>query len=279
VIGGCMQAIWKGVISFGLVSIPVAIYSAVRKDELKFRMVRKADLSPINYKRVAEADGQEVPYAETARAYEFEKGSFVPLEEDDFKRARAPGVQSLEIMEFVAQKEIDPLFFDKPYYVEPDKKGAHAYALLRDAMAETSVVGIAKVVIRSRQHLAALRPQGQLLVLELLHFSDELVDATVIKAPVEAGGNRKEMELAKSLIGSMVTDWQPDKYRDDYKSALLDVIAEKLKAGKKAGSRRPPSAKPAGNVVDMVEMLERSLKGFETRPKTKRKAQGQKQAA
>lgn len=266
-------------ISFGLVSIPVSIYSAVRREELKFRMVRKRDLSPINYKRVAEVDGQEVPYPEVAHAFEYEKGSFVPLEEEDFKRARAAGVQSIEIMEFVPQSEIEPIFFEKPYYIEPDKRGAHAYALLRDAMAESKVVGIAKVVIRSRQHLAALKPQDQLLMLEILHFAEELVDITSIKGPDESSTNRKEMELARALIGSMVARWQPDKYHDDYKSALMEVIHEKMKSGKKGKTQPPPSPKAPSNVVDMVKVLEKSLRGFEAKSRAKAKPRRQKQAA
>lgn len=161
-----MRPIWKGVISFGLVSVPISVYPAVKTEEIKLRMVRKSDLSPINYKRVAEADGQEVPYPEVVKAYEYQQGAFVPLEEEDFKRARAQGVQSIEIIDFVPQASVDPFFYEKPYYVEPDKRGAHAYTLLREAMVETGTVGIAKVVIRSKQHLAALKAKGRLLVLE-----------------------------------------------------------------------------------------------------------------
>src|SRR4051794_2338243 len=162
-----MQAIWKGTISFGLVSIPVALYPAVRKNELKFRMLRKSDLSPVNYKRVAEADGEEVPYQEVAKGYEYEKGEFVLVEEEDFQRAKAEGVQTVQIVDFVSLNDIDPVFFDKPYYLQPEKGGARAYALLRDSMVESGTVGIAKVVIRSKQHLAALKPKGNLLLLEL----------------------------------------------------------------------------------------------------------------
>ena len=274
-----MHAIWKGVISFGLVSIPISIYPAVRPNELKFRMVRKRDLSPINYKRVAEVDGKEVPYPEVARAFEYEKGSFVPLEEEDFKRARAAGVQNIEIIEFVQQSEIDPMFFEKPYYVESDKRGSHAYALLRNAMANQKVVGIAKVVIRSRQYLAALKPEGNLLVLELLHFSDELVDSKSIKAPTESNLNPKELDLAKALIGSMITAWKPEKYHDDYKAAIMDVVAEKLKSGKRGKIKAPVLPKPPGNVVDMVEILKRSLEGTEAKSRSKPKRSGQRKAA
>ncbi len=272
-----MHAIWKGAISFGLVSIPVSVYPAVRKGELKLRLLRKSDLSPINYKRIAEADGKEVPYPETVRGYEYERGAFVPLEEEDLKAARATGVQTIQILDFVALKEIDPIFFDKPYYLEPDKSGARAYALLRDAMVESGTIGIAKVVIRSKQHLAALKPKGQLLLLELMHFADELVDTAGFKAPAEAKGNPKEMELAKALIGSMVTDWQPDKYQDDYQSALMEIIERKVKAGEKDTGKRPAPQRAPSNIVNVMEMLEKSLqkaggKSGKRKPKRQREA-------
>jgi DNA end-binding protein Ku len=274
-----MQAIWKGVVSFGLVSIPVALYNAARKEELKLRMVRRQDLSPISYKRVADADGQEVPWDQIVKAYEYDKGEFVPLDEEDFKRARAEGVQSINITDFVPEKEIDPLYYNKGYYLQPEKGGTHAYALLRDALVESQVVGIAKVVIRSKQHLAALRPSGSLLMLELLHFENDIVDRAGLKAPTEVISNRKEMDLAKALISSMVTQWEPGRYKDDYGSALLEIIEEKMRAGEKAGVKRPPPARVPGNVVDVVEMLEKSLRGATSRAKPKARKLPQKKAA
>jgi len=274
-----MQAIWKGVVSFGLVSIPVALYNAARKEELKLRMVRRQDLSPISYKRVADVDGQEVPWDQIVKAYEYDKGEFVPLDEEDFKRARAEGVQSINITDFVPEKEIDPLYYNKGYYLQPEKGGTHAYALLRDALVESQVVGIAKVVIRSKQHLAALRPSGSLLMLELLHFQNDIVDRAGLKAPTEVISNRKEMDLAKALISSMVTQWEPGRYKDDYGSALLEIIEEKMKAGEKAGVKRPPPARVPGNVVDVVEMLEKSLRGATSRANPKARKPPQKKAA
>src|SRR5437868_4886904 len=155
-----MRAIWKGAISFGLVNIPIALYSATRSEPLKFRLLRGKDLSPVNYKRVAESDGKEVPWDEIVKGYEYEKGKFIVLKEEDFRRADIEATQSVDIMEFVELEEIDPMFFDKPYYLEPDKKGAKAYALLRESLKQTNKVGIAKVVIKTRQHLAAVKPEG-----------------------------------------------------------------------------------------------------------------------
>src|SRR3982751_1697888 len=151
-----MRAIWKGSISFSLVNIPISLYPATKREELKFRLLRSSDLSPVNYKRVAEADGKEVPWEEIVKGYEYEKGKFVVLKDEDFKRADIEATQSVDILEFVPLEEIDPMFFDRPYYLEPQKRGEKAYALLRDALKESGKVGIAKVVIKTRQHLASV---------------------------------------------------------------------------------------------------------------------------
>src|SRR5881392_40163 len=154
-----MRAIWKGAITFSLVNIPISLYPATKREELKFRMLRKGDLSPINYKRVAEADGKEVPWEDIVKGYEYEKGRFVVLKEEDFKRVDIEATQTVDIVEFVNLEEIDPIFFDRPYYLEPDKKGAKAYALLRESLKKNNKVGIAKVVIKTLQHLAAVKPE------------------------------------------------------------------------------------------------------------------------
>src|SRR5437763_14481472 len=170
-----MRAIWKGSISFGLVNIPIALYPATRREELKFRLLRESDLSPVNYKRVAETDGKEVPWEKIVKGYEYEKGKFVVLKDEDFRRVDVEATQTIDIIDVVRLEEINPIYFDKPYYLVPQKAGAKAYALLRDALKRTGRVGIAKVVIKTRQHLAAIKPQHNALVLELMHFADELV--------------------------------------------------------------------------------------------------------
>src|SRR5882757_4815531 len=172
-----MRAIWKGSISFGLVSIPVALQNASRTEELKFRLLRSKDLSPVNYKRVAEVDGKEVPWDQIVKGYEYEKGKFVVLKDEDFKRVDLEATDTVDIVDFVDVAEINPVYFYKPYYLEPQKGGAPAYKLLREVLANTNKVGIAKVIIRTRQHLAALKANGDLLVLDLMRFEDELVPA------------------------------------------------------------------------------------------------------
>src|SRR6478735_2076387 len=194
-----MRTLWKGAISFGLVTIPVSLYPATRREELKFRMLRKSDLSPINYKRVAEADGKEVPWDEIVKGYEHEKGKYVILQEEDFTRVDVEATQTVDIMNFVSLDDVDPLLFYKPYYLEVGKGGDKAYVLLRDALIETGKIAIAKVVIRARQHLAAVKPQKDGLMLELMHFPKELIDVSEFKAPAEKTVSKPEMQMARQL--------------------------------------------------------------------------------
>ncbi|MBC8096492.1 MAG: Ku protein [Akkermansiaceae bacterium] len=268
-----MRAIWKGSISFSLINIPIALYPATRREELKFRLLRAKDMSPVNYKRVAEADGAEVPWEEIVKGYEYEKGKFVVLKEDDFKRADIEATQSVEIIDFVKLEEINPIFFDKPYYLEPEKRGEKAYALLRDALKQTDKVGIAKVVIKTRQHLAAVKPQKNLLALELMHFAEEIVDASELKIPANPEVGARELTMAKDLVEKMSVKWDADKYQDDYRHALLEVIHEKVETGGKDPAPRGKAKAPT-NVVDLVSVLQESLNhaGKSTSASTKRKA-------
>jgi DNA end-binding protein Ku len=269
-----MSAIWKGTISFGLVTIPVSLNTAVREEKIKFKMLRKKDLSPINFKRVAAVDGEEVPQNEIVKGYEYEKDHFVVMNDEDFERPQAEGVHTIQLIDFVAAKEIDPMFFDKPYYLAPEKAGGKPYTLLRDAMIESGTIGIAKVVIRGKQSLAALKPKGEILVLELMHFKDEFVEPESVNVP-KAETGKKEMEMAEALIGAMTTEWNPEKYTDDYKSALLEVIEKKIKEGDKRGGKKQTRVTPAlpGNVVNIIDVLQKSLqetKKASAKPKGKK---------
>src|SRR5436190_8098792 len=192
-----MRAIWKGSISFSLINIPIALYPATRREELRFRLLRESDLSPVNYKRVAEADGKEVPWEQIVKGYEYEKGKFVVLKEEDFARVDVEATQTVDIMNFVDIDEVDPLLFYKPYYLEVGKGGDKAYVLLRDALRDSGKIAIAKVVIRSRQHLAAVKPQKNGLMLELMHFPKEILDASEFKEPAEKTVGKPEMQMAK----------------------------------------------------------------------------------
>jgi DNA end-binding protein Ku len=254
-----MRAIWKGSISFSLVNIPISLYPATKREELNFRLLRASDLSPINYKRVAEADAKEVPWGQIVKGYEYEKGKFVVLKEEDFRRADIEATQSVEIIEFVKLQEIDPMFFDRPYYLEPQKKGAKAYALLREALKRSGKVGIAKVVIKTRQHLAAVKPVQNVLVLELMHFAEELVKPDSLQIPGHNDIGSKELDMALQLVDRMTGEWDPAKYTDDYRHALLELIEKKIELGDKALPAGRPSKKASSNVVDLASVLQESL--------------------
>src|SRR3954470_15965773 len=223
-----MRAIWKGSISFGLVTIPVALVNASRQEELKFRLLRSKDLSPVNYKRVAQVDGKEVAWDEIVKGYEYEKGKFVVLKDEDFKRVDLEATDTIDIVDFVDLAEINPVYFHRPYYLEPQKGGAAAYNLLRQVLTDTNKAGISKVIIRTRQHLAAVKANGNLLVLELMRFADELVPPSAIKIPNEKVPGAREISMAKTLVNQMSEDWEPARYTDDYRSALMKLIDRKV---------------------------------------------------
>src|SRR5947208_3686252 len=189
------RAIWKGSISFGLVNIPISRSPATRREELKFRLLRKSDLSPVNFKRVAEKDGKEVSWDQIVKGYEYEKGKYVVLKDEDFERVDLEATQTVDIQDFVDQEEIDPMFFYKPYYLEPQKGGDKAYALLRDELKDTNKVGVAKVVIKTRQYLAGGKAEDSVLVLELMHFADELADPEKLHLPTKMELGNREMNM------------------------------------------------------------------------------------
>lgn len=275
-----MRSLWKGAISFGLVTIPVALFPATRKEELKFRLLRQSDMSPVNYKRVAEADGKEVPWDQIVKGYEYEKGKFIVLKEEDFARVDVEATQTVDIINFVALDDVDPLLFYKPYYLQVEKGGDKAYVLLRDALVDSGKIAIAKVVIRSRQHLAAVKPQKDGLMLELMHFEQELIDASDFKAPAVKAASKPEMQMAKQLIASMTTEWKPSDYSDDYRDALEKMIEEKIEHGGETPKVAAKSKKPT-NVVDLVSVLQQSIQQSKSEPKKSKatKAKHRRKAA
>jgi DNA end-binding protein Ku len=274
------RAIWKGSISFGLVNIPIALYPATRREELKFRLLRKSDLSPVNYKRVAEKDGKEVLWDQIVKGYEYEKGKYVVLKDEDFERVDLEATQTVDIQDFVDQEQIDPMFFYKPYYLEPQKGGDKSYALLRDALKDSGKVGIAKVVIKTRQYLAGVKPEDGALVLELMHFADELADPGKLHVPKKTEVGKRERNMAKSLIDSMSSKWNPEKYKDDYREALMEVIEEKVEAGGKEIEEKPKKAPKPTKVIDLVSVLRKSLEQTGAKKKAPAKSRGkQKQPA
>jgi DNA end-binding protein Ku len=276
-----MRAIWKGSISFGLVNIPVALQNASRTEELKFRLLRNSDLSPVNYKRVAQVDGKEVAWNEIVKGYEYEKGKYVVLKDDDFKRVDLEATDTIDIVDFVEVAQINPIYFYKPYYLEPLKGGAAAYRLLRDVLADTKKVGISKVIVKKRQHLAAVKANGSLLVLELMRFSDELVPATSITIPSEKSIGKREITMARSLVNQMTADWDAERYSDEYRSALMKLIDKKVASGGKELPKEGHAAKRATNVIDLASVLRQSLADAEKprKPTGARKARTRTRAA
>ncbi|MEO8045626.1 MAG: Ku protein [Spartobacteria bacterium] len=265
-----MRAIWKGSISFGLVNIPIALYPATRREDLKFRLLREGDLSPVNYKRVAEKDGKEVPWEKIVKGFEYEKGKFVVLSEKDFQRVDLEATQTVDIQDFVDVEDIDPMYFYKPYFLEPQKGGDKAYVLLRETLEKTGKVGIAKVIIKTRQYLAGVKPLEHALVLELMHFAEELADAEKLNVPKESEPGKREMDMAKALVESMSSEWDPKKYKDDYRDALMEVIEEKVESGGEEIEEKPKPKKESSKVIDLVSILQQSLAKAEGGGKKKR---------
>jgi DNA end-binding protein Ku len=265
------RSIWKGSISFGLVNIPVGLYAAETRDEISFKLLDKKTMSPIHYKRVSEESGKEVPWDETVRGYEFESGQYVVLSDEDLKSAAPEASQTIDIVDFVDMDEISPLYFDKPYYLAPDKKGAKAYALLRETLRRTGKVGIAKVVIRTRQYLAAVVARGDVLTLELLRYPHELRDPSELDVPHgKEGVSDREIDMAERLVEGMVSAWEPEKYKDTYRDDLMKMIEKRVEAGQLESSPEPAPKPKAdrSNVVDLMALLKQSVEqGGKTAPK------------
>jgi len=251
-----MRPTWKGSISFGLVYIPISVYPATREEKLSFRQLRKTDLSPIKYKKVAEADMKEVPADQIVKGFEYEKGRYIILSDDDFEKVRIESTHSIDITDFVDLDQVDPKFFYKPYFLEAQKGGEKAYALLHKALSGTGKIGIAKVVIANREYLAAVKPDGLFLVLELMHFASEVLTPEELNRP-KTELNDKELKMANALIESMSSDWQPDKYRDEYRDAVMEIIETKAK--NKQLPAAPAPAPRSTNVVDLVKVLQESI--------------------
>jgi DNA end-binding protein Ku len=258
-----------------LVSIPVALYSAEADGSIDFDLLDRRDFSRVRYRRVNEKTGREVPWNEIVKGYEYEKGEYVALTDDDFLKANVKATQSIDLLDFVDGADISPIYFDKPYYLAPTKMGRRAYALLRAVMKRTGKVGIATVVIRSRQHLAALLVEESVLVLNLLRFSHELRDPAALDVPEadSARGSNQELKMAEQLVETMAGKWNPKKYRDDYRQDLLQMIDAKIKSGQTKTIEAEEPVRPAkrqGKVVDIMHLLRQSMEHARERNKPRR---------
>jgi DNA end-binding protein Ku len=264
-----MRSIWRGSISFGLVSVPVRMFTATESKELRFHFLHKKDLQPIGYDKVRRDTGEHVEPDEIVRGFEVEKGRYVPLEDEDLDRLDVELTHSIDICDFVSLDEIDPIYFRKAYYLLPEEGAEKPYALLVRALEETGKVGIAKVVIRNKQHLAALRPVDGILLLETMYYADE------VRKPEEVKGGelrKAEVDMAKSLVENLSDSFDPEKYDDTYRKELLDLLRAKAK-----GQKLPePSEEEPGEVVDLMaalrESVERTQRSQRKRKTTKRPA-------
>jgi DNA end-binding protein Ku len=258
------RPLWKGAISFGLVTIPVQVFSATRRSELRFRQLDRRDNSPIREKRVNQENGNEVPWEDVVKGYEYEQGSFVVLEADDFTAANVKATETIDIVQAVPLDAVPPQYFETPLFVVPAKGGAKPYHILRETLLQSGRIAVATIVMRGRQHLAALLPGEQVLTLELLRFAHELKTVSELEVgealePPEI--KPKELELAEQLVAMLDAPWQPEEFRDEYRDDLLALIEEKARSGGLApvnGVGHGAEGQPA-EVIDMMELLKRSV--------------------
>jgi DNA end-binding protein Ku len=257
------RALWRGAVTFGLVTVPVALHAATeRQNELAFRLLHAKDESPIDYKRFCEAEGVEVPWRDIVKGYELSKGRYIIVTDEDVDKARVKATQTFEIRDFVPEDAIDDLYFDHPYYVSPAGPGAaKPYALLRDALQQSGRVGVGTIVLRQREHLAAVAPAGEALVLTTMRWAHEIRAASGLNLPGHTTTrDRRELDLALRLIDTLASDWDPRRYKDTYHDVLMDLIKRKA-AGEQI--RAPKLERPA-KVRNLMSALEASLR--ERRP-------------
>ncbi len=252
-----MRPIWKGSVSFGLVNIPIRLYSASKARELKFKLLHDADKSEIRYARICKEDGKEIPWEHIVKGYEYKPGDYVILTDEDFDKANVKLSKTVEITDFTKEDEIDPMLFDTPYYLEPEKGAASAYNLLRDALKKSKKVAIGHYVLRQHEHIGIIKPHGDVLVLLQLRYNAEVVDPKEIKTPKEKEVTKKELDLALKLIDQLTTHFNPKKYKDRYTEQVKEIIAKKSK-GIKTTVKKAPVSK-SGKVHDIMSLLKESL--------------------
>ena len=272
------RAMWKGAISFGLVTIPVAVYPVTEEKGLKFNQLHDEDGGRIRYKRVCEKDGEEVTFEHIVKGYEVEKDRYVVLTDEDLNAVPVESSRAIDIHRFVDLDDIDPVMFKKSYYLVPEETGAKAYALLREAMADDGRVGIAKVSFRDKEHLAALRFKDEAFALETMYWPDEIREADFGGVDVSAKIRGQELEMAKQLIESLSGEWNPEEYSDEYREALLQIVEAKLNGQEIEVVAPEPTAK----VVDLMEALKASVaaaKKEADEPSPSRKPAAKKSAA
>lgn len=264
-----MRSIWKGAINFGLVNIPVRMYSASQEKELKFVLLHKKDLSEIRYARICKNEDKEVPWDEIVKGYEYQKGDFVVMNDEDFEKADLIRTKSIEIMDFIVESEIDSIYYTKPYFLEPEKGADNAYALLRDALTKSKKVAIAKYVLRNREHIAVIKSLDNVLVLNQMRYNNELTIPTDLKLPAMKKNSTKEMDIALQLIDQLTVTFNPENYHDTYTEEMKKIIDKKSKGQKIHPKGQEPKA---SKVQDIMSLLKESLEKNKKTKKTKKSA-------
>lgn len=258
--GSMPRSIWSGSISFGLVNVPVRLYSAVSEHKLRFHFVHEKDSSPIGYEKVCKQEGKPVPDDEIVKAFEFEKGEYVFMDDEDFKAARVEGYKAIDIVDFVPYADIDPIYFSHTYYVGPDRGAEKTYSLLVKAMEGSDLAGIAKFVMRDRQNLGALRIRDGVITLEQLYYADEIRDVDEIKAS-RTRVSAEELKMAERLIESFTTEWEPERYKDTYRDELCAIIRAKRNGKEVHAAPAVEEEAPADLLTALRESVERTRKG------------------
>ncbi|EPY12655.1 Ku protein [Paenibacillus alvei] len=257
-----MHTVWKGAISFGLVHVPVKMHTATEDKDISMRMIHKECGSPLSYVRSCPVCDKEVAWDEIIKGYEYEKGRFVLFDKEELEQLQEEANRAISIIDFVDLQEIDPIYYQKTYYLSPDQAGANAYQLLREALNETGKIGIAKVTLRAKSSLAAIRVLNNCLVMETMHYPDEIRASTQVpNVPEQVQVNPKELEMAKLLISQLSTTFEPEKYTDEYRARLLERIERKI-AGQEV--RTAPAAQPTANVVDLMAALQASIEAMKS---------------
>jgi DNA end-binding protein Ku len=264
------RAIWTGSVSFGLLQVPVQLYTAVRDIDLHFRLLDGRDKKPIRYERVNTDTGEEVPWKDVVKAFEVDKGNYLVVDDDEIKRAAPEQTEAIEIEAFVERCDVDPIFFEKPYYVAPTKAGKRSYVLLRNALRDSGKLAIARVVIRTRQYLAALHPEADALMLTLMRFVEEVVEPSAVGLDEEELGGAKikpaELEMAQKLLASMSKKWDPADYHDEFRTKLRASLERRAKHDETVEEPPPARRAPEGKVIDLLAVLKNSLEQRGAKP-------------
>ncbi|GAA5234503.1 Ku protein [Verticiella sediminum] len=260
------RIVWKGAIAFGLVHVPVVLHPGSRRSGLDFDWLDKRDMAPVGYQRINKATGKALDSEFIVKGYQYEKGEYVLMNDEDFRQANPTATQTVEIVCFVKAQELPPYYFETPYYLVPDKRGDKGYVLLRETLRKSGLIGIANVVLHTKQHLAAVLPVGGLLLLNTMRYADEVIPADDLKEPPatleEAGVSRRELEMAERLVADMTERWQPQRFHDTYREDLLARIEQRIDSGQTHSMTEPSQdtgERPRAKVIDLMSMLKQSI--------------------